>query len=342
MRHPEPTEVGDYLCGKLSWPQMEALESHLDGCTSCRGLLESQEGSADSFLGCLHGLRRGAQDDPTLPRLIEAAQAIADETVDRPGGKQARCVAGCELLDDVGIPGGLGVVYKARHLLLEEDRAIKRPRTLDHVERAGLLARFRREVKAVGALRHDNIVRAHDAGEDEEGPYLVMEFLEGATLSALVKRRGPMPVPEACEMVRQAALGLQAAHERGMVHRDVKPGNLLLARVPGAARVVVIDWGLVRWTDSAPDADGELTRAGGAMGTPDYMAPEQAQDARSADTRADVYGLGTTLYFLLAGKPPFHGRPRAENSRPTSATRSRPWTRSAPICRRRSSACWTA
>jgi serine/threonine protein kinase len=220
-----------------------------------------------------------------------------------------KIVAGHELRGELA-RGGLGVIYLAWHPLLNDLRAIKRP--LAHGDPDIVLARFRREVRAVGALRHDHIIRAHDAGADGDGPYLVTEYLDGEPLSQLLKRHRSLPVAEVCELIRQAALGLQAAHERGLVHRDVKPSNLMLARANAGARVVVIDWGLVKWMSQAGPAasppDDGLTDSGAAMGTLDYMAPEQARGARTVDIRADIYSLGVTLYCLLAGKPPFHNR----------------------------------
>ena len=217
--------------------------------------------------------------------------------------------AGLRIQDELA-SGGLGVVYLAYHLHFKDFRAVKRPRTDVGLDRDVLLARFRREVEALGGLYSPHVVRAYDAGADDQGPYLITEYLDGAPLSRLVDRRRQLPVAEACELARQAALGLQAAHERGLVHRDVKPSNLMLAR-DGAdsARVVVIDWGLVKRAgesamSNSPPAPA-LTGLGSAIGTADYMAPEQVGDARSVDTRADVYSLGATLYFLLAGKPPF-------------------------------------
>jgi serine/threonine protein kinase len=190
-------------------------------------------------------------------------------------------------------------------------RAIKRPQTRDGLERDILLARFRREVQAVGAIKHDHVVRALDAGADDDGPYLITEYLDGRPLSRLGVRQRPLPVALACELIRQAALGLQAAHECGLVHRDVKPSNLMLARVnTDMARVVVIDWGLVKRAGEgvpAGSAADALTRHTG-MGTVDYMAPEQIGNASTVDIRADIYSLGATFYYLLAGAAPFHGR----------------------------------
>ncbi len=311
--HPDAEQLTAYLLGKLSWAELERVESHLAGCPDCRSRTSQLEGRADSFVSCLRGAGDTQADDPALDRLVAGARALMLPTVSPGELEPPKVVAGCVVIDEKGIPGGLGIVYKARHAHLKVLRAIKRPKSRDDLDRANLLTRFRREVEAVGDLDDRHVVRAHDAGTDDEGPYLVMEWLDGEPLSRLVGRHGPLPVPEACELVREAALGLQAAHERGLVHRDVKPSNLMLARArPAGARAVVIDWGLVKRTNEAvpvtPPPDGP-TVPGTAMGTADYMAPEQARDAGSVDGRADVYSLGVTLYFLLAGKPPFHGRP---------------------------------
>ena len=226
------------------------------------------------------------------------------DTVSYPGSLPKQIVAGHELQRELA-RGGLGVVYLAYHPLLLDFRAIKRPQLRPGLDRDIVLARFRKEEQAVGSLRHDHVIRAHDAGADADGPYLVMEFLDGASFNGLVKRHGPLPAPEACALVRQAALGLQAAHERDLVHRDVKPSNLMLARVnTGTARVVVIDWGLVKSMNEPTPT--------GVLGTPDYMSPEQIRDSHAVDIRADVYSLGTTLYYLLTGAAPFHGRSNQE------------------------------
>src|SRR5262249_55563379 len=138
-----------------------------------------------------------------------------------------------------------------------------------------------------------------------ETPFLVMEFVAGIDLHRLVRQRGSLGVGEACEYVRQAALGLQHAHERGLVHRDVKPSNLLLTA--RGAVVKVLDLGL-GGVESTPSSDSTPLSVGERLtGTPDYMAPEQAADCHGADARADVYSLGCTLYHLLAGRPPFAG-----------------------------------
>jgi serine/threonine-protein kinase len=168
-------------------------------------------------------------------------------------------------------------------------------------------------VTAAAALQHPNIVSVFDHGETDDGRcYLVMEFVDGIDLSKVVRDFGRLYIPEACEYVRQAALGLQHAHDSGFVHRDIKPSNILVAghrHIPeaeGPAEVKILDMGLVR----AVGLDDELNRAeaardGSVVGTPDYMAPEQARNSNAVDHRADLYSLGATLYFLLAGRPPF-------------------------------------
>jgi serine/threonine protein kinase len=195
--------------------------------------------------------------------------------------------------------GGMGMVYEAEH------RVMRRPVALKIIHRrytatAAAAQRFRREVRAAALLHHPNIVTAFDADNVGDTHFLIMEYVEGRTLARLVKERGPLPVREACEYVRQAALGLQHAHERGMVHRDVKPDNLMLT--PDGT-VKVLDFGLAALT-AERGADG-LTEANVIMGTPDYMAPEQAEDVRKADIRADVYSLGCSLYHLLTGRIPY-------------------------------------
>src|SRR5262249_38269469 len=164
------------------------------------------------------------------------------------------------------------------------------------------VARFVREMAAVGRLEHPNVVRATDAGEEDGTHFLAMELVEGIDLGHLVRFLGPLPVPDACELIRQAALGLQYVHERQIVHRDVKPSNLMLA---STGEVKILDLGLALLQGDF--ADEELTGSGQLLGTAAYMAPEQWHDTHAVDVRADVYGLGCALYKLLAGKAPFSG-----------------------------------
>jgi serine/threonine protein kinase len=212
--------------------------------------------------------------------------------------------------------GGMGSVYRAQHRLMERSVALKviNPNL---GKKPAMVERFQREVKAAARLTHAHIVTAHDAEQAGDTHFLVMEFVDGVSLAQRVQQGGRLPVAEACTYVRQAALGLQHAFERGMVHRDIKPHNLMLT---GEGQVKILDFGLARFVretaSSGSDAAGtalppatqateQLTEVGSLMGTADFIAPEQADDPRQADIRADIYSLGCTLYYLLAGHSPF-------------------------------------
>ena len=209
-----------------------------------------------------------------------------------------------EIIRELG-RGGMGVVYLAKNKLLGRLEVLKVVgRHL--IERPGVLDRFLREIQ-VGRQAATRQYRHRVLG-DAVRPSLVlaMEYVEGLDLAAKVKTKGPLPVAHASYFIHQAALGLQHAHERGMVHRDIKPANLILAREGKKAIVKVLDFGLAKVT-SEGQTDSNLTREGQMLGTPDYIAPEQIRDAQSADIRADIYSLGCTFYYLLTGRPPFRG-----------------------------------
>jgi serine/threonine protein kinase len=206
------------------------------------------------------------------------------------------------LLEKLG-EGGMGSVYKAVHTKLRRTVAVKvLPK--GRIEDPRAIARFEREMAAVGAIDHPNVVRAHDAREIEGTRFLVMEYVEGRDLTELIRAGGSMPVADACELARQAALGLQAAHEHELVHRDIKPSNLMLTKT---GSVKILDLGLARFEKGDQASKSEATATDQMVGTPDYMAPEQITESQSIDIRTDIYALGCTLYALLAGHPPFRG-----------------------------------
>src|SRR5262249_33329567 len=188
--------------------------------------------------------------------------------------------------------GGMGEVYKAFHLKLQQPVALK-VLPAERMSDPAAVARFQREMAAVGRLDHPHIVRASHAGERDGIHYLVMDFVDGIDLARLIEQTGPLPAAAACHLVQQSAIALQYAHEQGLVHRDIKPSNLMLS---AEGRMKVLDFGLARLRPDRIEP-GDLTRPGDWMGTADYMAPEQWLDARSVDIRADIYSLGCTLYY---------------------------------------------
>jgi hypothetical protein len=322
LSHPSSEQLAAFGLGRLEEAAEAAVESHLADCAICRTVVENLPADA-----LVNNLRRFAQPAGPAPPTDswaghEAPTAtktpIAPEEPETPPelARHPRY----RVLELLGA-GGMGVVYKAEHQLMERPVALKLINQ-SLIKDPEAVERFRREVKSAARLAHPNIVAAHDAEQSGDVHFLVMEFVEGTSLDRLVGEAGPLPVVPACDYVRQAALGLQHAFERGMVHRDIKPGNLM--RTPDG-RIKVLDFGLARFArestppsvspapeggDRSPEPGvrrscAPLTRVGTLMGTPDYMAPEQAASLHAADIRADIYSLGCTLYYLLTGEPPF-------------------------------------
>ena len=304
--HPADETLHAYGLGKLDDTTGAAVHDHLEDCPACRGRLAGL--SSDSFLDRLRESRKvaagattgvspidgmlgvGPAKGPTLP---PSAESLPPGLTDH---------ADYQIRRELG-RGGMGVVYLAHNSIMGRDEVLK-VIGRQIMERPAVMERFLREIRAVAKLRHPNIVTAYSAFRIEGGLVFAMEHVEGLDLSRLVQSKGPLPVAHASYFIHQAAVGLQHAHERGMVHRDIKPHNLMLTH-DGKARVVkILDFGLAKATREEK-IDGGLTSQGQALGTPDYIAPEQILDAAGADIRADLYSLGGTLYYLLTGRPPF-------------------------------------
>jgi serine/threonine protein kinase len=216
-------------------------------------------------------------------------------------GKWRRFTIGkYKVLERLG-SGGMGSVYLCEHKLMRRRVAVKVLPTAKASDPSAL-ERFYREARAVAALDHPNIVHAYDIDQDENLHFLVMEYVDGASLQEMVKRAGPLDPVRAAHYIRQAALGLDHAHAAGLVHRDIKPGNVLVDR---GGTVKVLDMGLARFFNDEEDI---LTKKydENVLGTADYLAPEQALDSHSVDIRADIYSLGATFYFCLTGRTPFN------------------------------------
>jgi len=307
--HPPADTLAAFGRGELPPDDLAAVADHVAACAGCCAALRDVRD--DSLVGLLRDLgtpadpgagdRTNATPPGSMPSILafrDARSVLADHPQYR-------------LLDQLG-EGGMGVVFRAEHKVMGRVVALKV--MAPHLtEKPSAVARFRLEVSAAGKLNHPNIVTAYDAGEAGGLHFLVMEYVEGVSLDKLVAKKGPLPIPQACQFIRQAAQGLQHAHDKGMVHRDIKPQNLMVTR---KGHVKVLDFGLARFArdaaESPPPGSSEsmahpptaVTGMNMIMGTPDYLSPEQARCA-AVDIRADVYSLGCTLYFLLTGRAPF-------------------------------------
>ncbi|MFO0842398.1 MAG: WD40 repeat domain-containing serine/threonine protein kinase [Gemmataceae bacterium] len=299
--HPDVERLTAFALGRLELAEIDAIESHVASCGSCCRTIEQVQD--DTFVSQVReGHRAGTAAGPSVtepPAMLGAGDTVdyPAELANHPRYRVVRLLGS----------GGMGTVYQALHLRMDREVALKVINP-ELVASLPAVERFQREVRAAARLHHPNIVTAHDADKAGGLHFLVMEYVQGTDLHQEVQRRGPLPVAEACGYARQAALGLQHALESGMVHRDIKPHNLMLTP---AGQVKILDFGLAALAGESVAADPEssgasgLTRSGTLMGTPDYMAPEQARNAHEADIRADIYSLGCTLYCLLTGHPPF-------------------------------------
>ena len=290
-QHPSSSDLAAFSAGKLTPTAAGWIAQHLQECPACQVIAENPPTQA--FIG--------VDDTPSTLRsatIGEFSGATAFDDIPPALRDHSRY----RILRKLG-HGGMGVVYLAEHRVMERLVAIKViSRAL--VDNPAALERFRREVRAAAKLDHPNIVKAYDAEQAGDLQLLAMEFVEGHSLADVLIRSGPLPIEHACHYIHQAALGLQHAFEQGMVHRDLKPQNLMLTP---KGTVKILDFGLAKVASEQSRFEGGLTQENAVMGTPEYMSPEQAINTKAADIRADIYSLGCTLYCLLAGRPPFTG-----------------------------------
>ena len=300
---PSDDDLLSFIPGLLEDEDAAVVLAHLQTCSACQSRvttlkkripverLQATGGSNAGEPPAEAGNQgTGGSTDPTAATLAYTPKQRIPKTL-----------GNYQLLRPIG-RGGMGVVYKAYHPRLQRYYAIKLLRGL-HLGDDTAIVRLQREMAAAGRVEHENIVYSSDAGTQDGVDYLVMEFVEGLDLSRLVAACDALSIADACEIIRQAALGLAHIEACGLVHRDMKPSNLMLST---EGVVKILDLGLARLRE-APIDEAEATHSGFLLGTADYIAPEQAENARNVDIRADLYSLGCTLFKLLTGNPPFSG-----------------------------------
>ncbi|MFO0803109.1 MAG: protein kinase [Gemmataceae bacterium] len=287
MTHPPEQRIAEYGQGRLPASEAARIEEHLLVCDRCAALLDELPPDP-----CLPALRAAIQAVRTsLPVTLDSAVDTAES------GARPSVPTGFELLCELG-RGGMGVVYKCRQTALNRVVALKLILAGGHATEHHR-SRFLREAEAAAGVAHPHVVQVFEAGAWEGQPYLVLEYCPGGTLAEQLRGK-PLAKERAAALVESLARAVQAAHERGVVHRDLKPQNVLLA-ADGAPKVT--DFGLAKLIDSGEG----LTSTGVVMGTPSYMAPEQAAGRREVGSAADIYALGAILYECLTGRPPFRG-----------------------------------
>jgi serine/threonine protein kinase len=312
---PDANQLQALILGLVERDAAAALEKHLAECTRCSDTLKTVPLS-DAMVEALRRRAQPREERAEVAPWAERVRALAPAGGDAKGDQEevAHLLAPPEMSDEIGRlggyrvlrvlgVGGMGIVFEAEDPQLERLLALK-------VMRPSLAAfptyreRFLREARAAAAIDHDHIVAIHQVGQERGVPFLAMPRLKGESLRMRLQRERRLPVPDVLRLGREIAEGLAAAHERGLLHRDIKPDNIWL---DSRGRVKILDFGLAR----SCHAEKNLTQSGDVLGTPNYMAPEQAL-GRAVDTRCDLFSLGAVLYRMATGEPPFTGDSAAE------------------------------
>lgn len=348
---PNEEQLNDFRLGWISEQEIAQLEKHLLTCSSCLNALGAHRSEDDFFTAFRTQGQTRRATNPRLEALrvevrarlhhmrdssvketgtLGATMAPLDRTAFAPPASNlAALLAPPQMPDELGRlgayrilemlgSGGMGVVYKAEDPSLQRLVALK-VMLPSLASNSHAKERFLREARAMAALTHDNIAAVYQVGEDRAIPFLAMPLLQGEPLEQRLVREPCLPLSEAMRIARETALGLAAAHERGMIHRDIKPANLWLESRTG--RVKILDFGLAR---GVREGDANLTKEGTVLGTPAYMAPEQAGGDGAVDARADLFSLGCVLYRMTTGRSPFEGKNMMEVLRNVAVLDPRP------------------
>ncbi|HEY6120679.1 MAG TPA: serine/threonine-protein kinase, partial [Pyrinomonadaceae bacterium] len=241
---------------------------------------------------------------PDTTTLCPADGLALEETDDALIGQT---LAGKYRIDEAISAGGMGKVYRGTHVLMDKKVAIKVLRPALAADEK-IVARFSREARAASRISHPHAISVTDFGEDEKGRvFLVMEFLQGRTLKEIIRREGPMTLPRVVEIITQVGGALDAAHDQGVVHRDLKSDNIMLLSNVASDYATVLDFGIAKINEREGGYDADLTAPNLVIGTPQYMSPEQCSQSTAIDSRSDIYSLGVILYEMLVGHVPFAG-----------------------------------
>ncbi len=265
--------------------------------------------SGDGFLKRLREVQQRSSERPEVSVKAELVEPASNKRVETSNETSIPAelsnYASYKISKELG-RGGMGVVYLAKNIQMDRLEVLKvlNERLLNH---EGAKERFLREIRAVSKLSHTNIVTSYSILPLENQLVFAMEYVHGIDLQQCTHKYKPLPIGLACSFAKQIAAGLQHAHEKGLVHRDIKPSNVIVYKSDGQLQLKILDFGLAKATSEEAAKGAGLTQDGTMLGTPEYMSPEQTLNAAKADIRADIYSLGCTLYYMLAGKPPFTG-----------------------------------